>query len=234
MPQCCRLPLTASTSWIKGGTNNAKSTHLHADTSWDLSLPLQQDLFTVKKSTQNFILCYHAATDRVSPACLQNPRHLAGQFTVVLSFAVIFSACITHNAMHSDFPMAQAETGPFTASLMMRMMPPTMVMMVVVVGMIKGESLGLLILYKKYKNCESILTQNFTWLCSPLVMRKAARVATAAVTSTTKAPILMMILFFCSRDFRAAIRAGGSALGSGSNPPLPFPVNKCLLFNQQV
>ena len=63
-------------------------------------------------------------------------------------------------------------------------------------------------------------------------MRKAARVATAAVMSTTTAPILMTILFFCSRDLRAAARAGGSALGSGSNPPLPFPeTNASLQWN---
>ena len=68
-------------------------------------------------------------------------------------------------------------------------------------------------LFKKY----------VTWLCSPLVTRKATRVATAAVTRTTTAPILMMIMFFCSRDFRAAIRAGGSELGSGSKSPLPLP-----------
>ena len=60
-------------------------------------------------------------------------------------------------------------------------------------------------------------------------MRKAARLATAAVTTTTTAPILTMIAFFCSRDFRAAIRAGGSPLGSGSNPPLPFPAEILLL-----
>ena len=72
----------------------------------------------------------------------------------------------------------------------------------------------------------SFKPKKITWLGSPLVMRKAAREATAAVMRTTTAPILMAILFFCSRDFRAAASAGGSALGSGSNPPLPFPETK--------
>ena len=86
----------------------------------------------------------------------------------------------------------------------------------------KPNSCHQVVPFHKYLGIHFI-PKKITWLGSPLVMRKAAREATAAVMRTTTAPILMAILFFCSRDFRAAASAGGSALGSGSNPPLPFP-----------
>ena len=104
VPQCCRLPLTASTSWIVGGTNNAKNTCWHF---FGFVFVFATRYFPlINRVIISFSVTMRQLAGRLQPVCKTPDIWQCSVVYCSVKFcSEFFSVHNTHNAMKSGFPI---------------------------------------------------------------------------------------------------------------------------------